>query len=184
MGSSGDGAKKAVAIRAAAEADMAAVRAIYAHHVLHGLASFEEEAPSVIEMKARREDILARGFPYLVAESAGEILGYSYASQFRTRPAYRYTAEDSVYVREDAHGRGIGASLLRELIRLCEAGPSRQMLAIIGDSGNVASIALHRRFGFEMIGTCKSVGFKLGHWVDTVYMQRTLGQGDSSPPTA
>jgi L-amino acid N-acyltransferase YncA len=182
MGSSADGDNKAIAIRAASEADMAAIQAIYAHFVLHGLASFEEEPPSIDEMKSRREAILARGFPYLVAESAGEILGYAYASQFRPRPAYRYTAEDSVYVRESAHGRGIGAQLLSELIRLCEAGSSRQMLAIIGDSANTASIALHRRFGFQMVGTCQSVGFKLGRWVDTVYMQRALGQGNASLP--
>jgi phosphinothricin acetyltransferase len=163
---------------------MAAVQAIYAHHVLHGLASFEEEPPSLDEMKARREAVLARGLPYLVAESNGEILGYSYASSFRPRPGYRYTIEDSVYVRDGAHGRGIGAALLRELIPLCEAGPARQLLAIIGDSGNAASIALHRRFGFEMIGTLRSVGFKLGRWVDTVYMQRALGQGDTTLPPA
>lgn len=171
-------------VRAATERDMAAVQAIYAHHVLHGLASFEEEPPSLDEMKARREAVLARGLPYLVAESNGEILGYSYASSFRPRPGYRYTIEDSVYVRDGAHGRGIGAALLRELIPLCEAGPARQLLAIIGDSGNAASIALHRRFGFEMIGTLRSVGFKLGRWVDTVYMQRALGQGDTTLPPA
>lgn len=182
MSSAGDGAKKAVSIRAATEADMDAVQKIYAHFVLHGTASFEEEPPTVDEMKARRDAVLARGFPYLVAEAHGRILGYSYASPFRPRPGYRYTIEDSVYVREDAHGRGVGASLLRELIPLCEAGPARQMLAIIGDSANTASIALHRRFGFAMIGTCKSVGFKLGQWIDTVYMQRALGQGDSSLP--
>jgi len=182
MGSSGDGGKKAIAVRAATEADMTAVQAIYAHHVLHGLASFEEEPPTVDEMKARHASVLARVLPYLVAESERQILGYSYASPFRPRPGYRYTIEDSVYVREDAHGRGIGTALLGQLIPLCEAGPARQMLAIIGDSANTASIALHRRFGFEMIGTCKSVGFKLGHWVDTVYMQRALGQGNTSLP--
>ena len=182
MGSSGDSGKKAIAIRAATEADMAAVQAIYAHHVLHGLASFEDEPPSVEEMKARREAVLARGLPYLVAEARGEILGYAYASSFRPRPGYRYTIEDSVYVRDGSLGLGLGASLLPELIRRCETGPARQMFAIIGDSANEASIALHRRFGFQMIGTCKSVGFKLGRWVDTVYMQRALGEGDATLP--
>ena len=162
-------------VRDATVADMEAVQAIYAFHVLHGLASFEEVPPAVAEMVQRREAVLERGLPYIVAEDeGGVVVGYSYATGYRTRPAYRFTIEDSVYVREGAAGRGTGTALLRELIRRCEAGPWQQMVAIIGDSGNAASIALHRRFGFRMVGTIASAGFKHGRWVDTVLMQRAL----------
>jgi L-amino acid N-acyltransferase YncA len=171
---------RALLIRVATDSDMAEVQAIYAFHVLHGLASFEEAPPDLAEMRARRNAVLALGLPYLVAEADGAILGYAYASQYRARPAYRHTIEDSVYVREG--GRGTGTALLRELIARCETGHWRQMLAIIGDSGNAASIALHARQGFRMVGTTHSVGFKLGRWVDTVHMQRALGAGDSSLP--
>jgi phosphinothricin acetyltransferase len=172
----GDGAR----IRDATDTDMAEVQAIYAFHVLHGLASFEETPPDVTEMRARRSAVLALGLPYLVAQADGAILGYAYASQYRARPAYRHTIEDSVYVREG--GRGTGTALLGALIARCERGPWRQMLAIIGDSGNAASIALHAHQGFRMVGTTYSVGFKLGRWVDTVHMQRALGAGDSELP--
>src|SRR5690606_11442115 len=150
--------------------------------VLHALASFEEIPPSVTEMNQRRETVLAAGLPYLVAEDGGRVVGYSYATAYRPRPAYRHTVEDSVYVAEGLGGRGIGSGLLAELIARCEAGPWRQMLAVIGDSGNKASVALHRRFGFETIGVLQSVGFKHGRWVNTVLMQRRLGQGDSTLP--
>jgi len=172
----------AVCIRDARAADMEVVQAIYAHHVLHALASFEEIPPSVTEMNQRRETVLAAGLPYLVAEDGGRVVGYSYATAYRPRPAYRHTVEDSVYVAEGLGGRGIGSGLLAELIARCEAGPWRQMLAVIGDSGNKASVALHRRFGFETIGVLQSVGFKHGRWVNTVLMQRRLGQGDSTLP--
>lgn len=161
-------------IRDATATDMAQVQAIYAFHVLHGLASFEETPPSPAEMIERRAAVLARGLPYLVAESGGDIFGYSYTSAYRTRPAYRFTIEDSVYVREGAMGQGTGSALLAELIRRCEMGPWKQMVAIIGDSENAASIALHARHGFGMVGTIKSAGFKHGRWVDTVLMQRAL----------
>lgn len=161
-------------IRDATTADMIGVQAIYAFHVLNGLASFEETPPAVAEMILRREAVLERGLPYLVAVSEGEAVGYSYATPYRTRPAYRFSIEDSVYVREGAGGRGIGTALLRELLRRCELGPWKQMIAIIGDSANAASIALHSRQGFRMIGTIKSAGFKHGRWVDTVLMQRAL----------
>jgi phosphinothricin acetyltransferase len=133
-------------------------------------------------MLERRRSVLAMGIPYLVADVDGEIAGYSYATSYRPRPAYRFTIEDSVYVADAFHGRGIGAALLRALVERCDCGPWRQMLAIIGDSGNASSIAVHRRLGFEHVGTLRSVGFKLGQWTDTVLMQRALGAGDAAPP--
>jgi L-amino acid N-acyltransferase YncA len=162
---------------------MAAVQAIYAHHVLHGLATFEEEPPSTAELIGRRAAVLALGLPYLVAELDGQVAGYSYATHYRARPAYRFSIEDSVYVADGMRGRGIGAALLGELIERCDAGPWRQMIAIIGDSGNAGSIALHRRLGFQMVGTLTGAGFKLGRWVDTVLMQRALGPGAGAPPS-
>ncbi|MDE3237540.1 MAG: N-acetyltransferase [Paracoccaceae bacterium] len=172
----------AVRVRDAQPSDMAAVQAIYAHHVLHGIATFEEIPPSVEEMQSRRAAVLAAGLPYLVAEIGGQVLGYAYATAYRPRPAYRHTVEDSVYVAEGQGGRGIGAALLTALIARCEAGRWRQMVAVIGNSGNAGSIALHRRLGFREVGTLTSVGFKLGRWVDTVLMQRALGPGDGMPP--
>ncbi|MDE3080121.1 MAG: N-acetyltransferase [Paracoccaceae bacterium] len=172
----------AVRVRDAQPSDMAAVQAIYAHHVLHGIATFEEISPSVEEMQSRRAAVLAAGLPYLVAEIGGQVLGYAYATAYRPRPAYRHTVEDSVYVAEGQGGRGIGAALLTALIARCEAGRWRQMVAVIGNSGNAGSIALHRRLGFREVGTLTSVGFKLGRWVDTVLMQRALGPGDGTPP--
>ena len=172
-----------VIVRDATEADMAAIQAIYAAHVLHGLATFEEVPPSTAEMMARRLDVLRLGLPYLAAELDRRVVGYSYAGTYRARPAYRYTVEDSVYIAEGLNGRGIGTALLRELIARCEAGPWRQMLAVIGDSGNAGSIRLHRRLGFEQIGTLPAVGFKFGRWVDSVLMQRALGAGDRSLPS-
>jgi phosphinothricin acetyltransferase len=171
-----------VQVRDATPADMPEIQAIYAHHVLHGLATFEEMPPPVPEMSTRREAVLAAGLPYLAAEIDGRVVGYSYATAYRPRPAYRYTVEDSVYVLDGMGGRGTGAALLGELIRRCETGKWRQMVAVIGDSGNAASIALHRRLGFSPAGTLASVGFKLGRWVDTVQMQRALGEGDRCAP--
>lgn len=174
---------KSVVIRTAADADMPSVQAIYAHHVLHGLASFEVTAPSTEEMRARFHAVIRGALPYVVAEVDGRIAGYSYAAPYRARPAYRYTVEDSVYVAEGVARRGVGVALLHELIARCEAGPWRQMLAVIGDSGNAGSIGLHRACGFTLIGTLPSVGFKFGRWVDSVLMQRTLGAGDTSAPS-
>jgi len=161
---------------------MPAIQAIYTHHVLYGLASFEETPPSVEEMLARRQAVLGLGLPYLAAELDGRIVGYSYATSYRPRPAYRHTVEDSIYVADGLGGQKIGSTLLGALIARCEAGPWRQMLANIGDSGNAGSIGLHRRFGFEAVGTLRSTGFKLGRWVDTVLMQRSLGPGDQTLP--
>jgi len=174
--------RPAILVRDANETDMSAVAGIYAKHVLHGLASFEEVPPSLDEMKSRRHGVLRLGLPYLVAELDGHVVGYSYATFYRARPAYRYTVEDSVYVEDGLHGRGIGTALLAELIARCERGSWRQMLAVIGDSGNIASIALHRRLGFTPCGTLVAVGFKFGRWVDSVFMQRALGPGDSRQP--
>jgi L-amino acid N-acyltransferase YncA len=167
-----------VVVRDAVEGDMHKIQAIYAFHVINGLASFEETPPTVAEMLSRRAATLARGFPYLVAEADGDIAGYAYAGPYRTRPAYRFTIEDSVYVDEKQHRRGIGTLLLKTLIARCETGPWRQMVAIIGDSGNVGSIALHARFGFRHVGTLEGIGFKHKRWVDTVLMQRALGRSD------
>ena len=169
-------------IRDAGEADMGTVQAIYAHHVLHGLATFEEVPPSTDELVARRASVLALGLPYLVAERDGQVIGYSYATSYRPRAAYRFSIEDSVYLADGLGGQGVGTALLGELIARCEQGPWRQMLAVIGNSGNAGSIALHRRMGFRIIGTFESAGFKLGRWVDTVLMQRALGEGDRTPP--
>jgi L-amino acid N-acyltransferase YncA len=173
---------RGILVRDATDADIEIIQAIYAHHVLNGLATFEEVPPSVEQMLARRASVLEAGLPYLTAEIEGKIVGYSYATAYRPRPAYRYTIEDSVYVAEGLGGRGIGTALLRSLIDRCETGPWRQMLAVIGNRSNSGSIALHRRLGFELIGTLRSVGFKLGQWVDTVLMQRALGVGDTSFP--
>lgn len=174
----------AMTLRAAVALDIPAVAAIYTDHVLHGTASFEIEPPSVEDMHRRHAAVLAAGLPYLVAERAGEVLGYAYATPYRPRPAYRHTIENSVYVRADRAGQGIGRALLSELIALVERGDWRQMVAVIGDSENRASIALHERLGFRRVGVFESVGFKHGRWLDTVLMQRSLGQGDRTPGQA
>lgn len=169
-------------VRDATDADMPAIKAIYAHHVLHGTGSFETEPPSIAEMAQRRANVLGLGLPYLVAESAGEIVGFAYATHYRPRPAYRHTAEDSVYIKPGMTGRGVGSLLLREVIARCEAGGWRQLIANVGDSSNAGSLALHTRHGFRTAGTLQSVGFKFGRWLDTVLMQRDLGAGDTVPP--
>ena len=169
-------------LRPAAPEDLPAIHAIYAHHVRHGLASFEEEPPSLEELRRRYYEITARGQPYLVADFGGAIAGYGYCSFYRTRSAYRYALEDSVYVRPDVEGRGVGTALLSELIRRCEALGYRQLIAVIGDSAHAASIGLHASQGFQRVGTLRSVGFKFGRWVDSVIMQRPLGTGDGTRP--
>jgi L-amino acid N-acyltransferase YncA len=169
-------------VRDANADDMEAVRAIYAHYVLTGLATFEETPPTVAELKSRREAVLAAGLPYLVAEIDGHVRGYCYATAYRPRAAYRHTIEDSVYVSQGFEGLGIGSALLSALIQRSEAGPWRQIIAVIGNSGNAGSIALHRRLSFTNAGTLLSVGFKLGQWVDTVLMQRPLGDGNQTAP--
>jgi phosphinothricin acetyltransferase len=172
----------ALLVRPSIEADIAAITRIYAHHVLHGLASFEEVPPDAAELAERRKEVLTHGLPYLTAERAGEVVGYAYAAPYRARSAYRFTIEDSVYIEAGRVGQGIGRALLRRLIELCEAGPWRQMIAVIGDSENHASIGLHRAEGFRMIGTHPAVGLKFGRWVDSVLMQRELGEGMRTLP--
>lgn len=173
----------AIVVRDADAADMPAIAAIYAPYVLQGWATFEEMPPTAADLETRWHNVLALGLPYLVAERAGEILGYCYATSYRPRPAYRHTVEDSVYVAPQAHGQGVGRLLLERLVERCTLGGWRQMIAVIGDSANAGSIGLHRSLGFVPAGTLKSVGFKLGRWVDTVQMQLTLGEGDSQPPS-
>jgi L-amino acid N-acyltransferase YncA len=171
-------------LRAATASDLPAIAAIYAHHVRTGLASFETEPPTLAAMTQRFESLADAGHPYLVAVHEGVVLGYAYAGAYRTRLAYRFTVEDSIYVAADATGRGIGRALLARLVAECEQRGYRQMLAVIGDSANVASIALHRACGFTLKCTLDAVGFKFGRWVDSVLMQRGLGAADRSLPAA
>ena len=162
-------------IRPAAAADTPAIQALYAHHVEHGFGTFEETAPSLEEMAARREAVEALGLPYLVAENgAGRVIGFAYAGLFRTRSAYRYTCEDSVYVAPDAAGQGVGKALLAAVISGCRAAGYRQLVAVIGDSQNRASISLHNALGFRAAGSFENVGFKRGRWLDVVMMQLEL----------
>lgn len=171
-----------VIIRAATAADGPAIQNIYAHHVLHGLASFEETPPDVAEIMRRHDAVTTAGLPYLVAELDGAVRGFAYAMKYRERSAYRYTVENSIYVAADAMGRGIGGGLLAALItRTADAG-YRQMVAVIGDSGNAASIALHARHGFRVVGVLPAVGYKFDRWVDSVLMVLALGDGDTTPP--
>jgi phosphinothricin acetyltransferase len=169
-------------IRPAAEADLPAVTAIYEHAVRHGTATFELVPPDLAEMTRRFKALVDGGFPYLVAAPEGEAIGYAYAGPYRPRPAYRFTVENSVYLRPAIHRRGIGLKLLQRLIADCEARGYRQMIAVIGDSANAASIGVHRRCGFAMVGTHPNVGFKFGRWLDTVMMQRPLGEGAATLP--
>lgn len=169
-------------IRDATDGDMPAIREIYAHHVLHGLASWEETPPDAAEMKRRHGVIVGDGYPYIVAEIDDRIAGYGYVSKYRPRPAYRNTVENSIYVAADAHRKGIGKALITALIERSTAMGLRRMVAIIGDSGNLPSIALHEWAGFEHVGTIPSCGFKQGQWLDQVIMQRALGPGDTTPP--
>ncbi len=171
-------------VRASTPADAQALAAIYGHDVLHGFGTFEEVAPSPEEMAARRMAIVALGLPHLVAEEGGVVVGFAYAGLFRPRAAYRFTVEDSVYIAPEAKGRGVGKALLGQVLAACEALGLRQVMAVIGDSGNAGSIGLHRSLGFDHAGVCHSVGFKHGRWVDTVWMQKALNGGDTTEPEA
>jgi L-amino acid N-acyltransferase YncA len=171
-----------VQVRAALEADLPAIQAIYAQHVLKGLGSFEEEPPSLEEMRRRHAEVTRAGFPYLAADFGGSLAGYGYCSLYRARSAYRFALEDSVYVRADVVGKGVGRTILEALVAGCEKLGARQLVAVIGDSANAASIGLHASCGFLRVGTLRSVGFKHGRWVDSVFMQRPLGTGDGTPP--
>jgi L-amino acid N-acyltransferase YncA len=169
-------------VRPAAAADIPAIAAIYSPAVLTGTASFEVDPPDEAEMLRRFEAITGAGYPYFVAEVEGRIAGYAYASAYRTRPGYRFTVEDSVYVATDAQGKGVGKALLERVIARCRDDGFRLMIAVIGDSANFASITLHRRLGFRYCGTIHSVGYKFGRWLDSVIMELPLGEGDASAP--
>jgi len=170
-----------VTVRPATAQDVAAITRIYRHAVLHGTASFEIEPPEQVEMGARQQLLLDGGYPYLVAET-DRVVGYGYAGPYRLRPAYRWSVEDSIYIAPDAHRRGIGRASLTQLIDASERRGFRQMIAVIGDTQNVASIELHRALGFRHVGTFAAVGFKHGRWLDSVLMQRSLGVGDAAVP--
>jgi L-amino acid N-acyltransferase YncA len=169
-------------IRDATEADVPEIQSIYAHHVLTGTGTFEEEPPPVEDMLVRYRRIVDHGWRWLVAVDDSGVLGFGYYSQFRERTAYRYCVEDSVYVRENVRGQGVGKALVKALIDICVASGMRQMIAVIGDSENVGSIGVHASLGFHMIGTMKAAGIKFGRWLDVVTMQRPLGKGDSNIP--
>ncbi len=169
-------------IRPATPDDVASITRIYAHAVLHGTASFELEPPDEAEMRRRLTTLIDGGYPYLAYESAGRVLGYAYAGPYRPRRAYRFSLEDSIYIAPDAQGRGIGRALMTRLLAESEARGFRQMIAVIGDSAQMPSIALHRAAGFHHIGTLEAVGFKFGRWLDTVLMQRALGPGATALP--
>ena len=169
-------------IRAAVEADLPAVTAIYDHAVRFGTATFELVPPDLAEMSRRFGALRDGGFPYLVAELAGAVVGYAYAGPYRPRPAYRFTVENSIYLAPAIHRRGVGIQLLRRLIAECEARGYRQMIAVIGNSANAGSIGVHAHAGFQMIGTHPTVGLKFGRWLDTVMMQLALGDGSATIP--
>jgi phosphinothricin acetyltransferase len=170
-----------ILVRASVEQDVAAIQSIYAYHVLHGTASFELTPPDVPEMHARRQAVISKGLPYLVAVLNDEIIGYAYATPYRPRPAYRFSVEDSVYIREGYQGKKIGSALLQAVIDHCTQAGYRQMLAVVGDA-SPPSVALHLRHGFELAGTFKAFGFKFGAWRDTAMLQRALGEGSSTLP--
>jgi L-amino acid N-acyltransferase YncA len=169
-------------LRPAAAADVAAITAIYRPAVLHGTASFELEPPDEAEMLRRFAAITDAGYPYFVATLGDRVVGYAYASAYRTRPAYRFTVEDSVYIAPEAQGKGVGTLLLQALVQAATANGYRLMVAVIGDSRNQGSITLHRNAGFTFCGTIHSVGYKFGRWLDSVIMERPLGEGDTSTP--
>lgn len=169
-------------IRDVAAADMPAISAIYASEVRDHVNTYEYDVPDLPEMQRRMRGIVEAGYPYLVAESGGQLLGYAYASSYRARAGYRFTVENSVYVAAGRQGHGVGAALLERLIADCEARGYRQMIAVIGEPTNTASIKLHEKFGFRLIGVFHGIAWKQGRWLDTVQMQRALGSGDSEPP--
>ena len=168
-------------IRPSRDEDIAAITAIYAHHVLNGTGTFEIDPPSVADMTSRRADVLSKGLPYIVAEEAGQVIGYAYCTWFKPRPAYRFSAEDSIYLAPGVHGKGIGRALLAELAAQAERVGIRKLIAVIGDSSNAGSVGVHRSLGFEHVGILKSCGWKFDQWLDVVLMEKALGPGDSTP---
>lgn len=169
-------------IRPSRDEDLPAISAIYGHHVLHATGTFETVPPTEAEMAARRADVLAKGLPYLVVEDEGQVLGFAYCQWFKPRPAYRFSAEDSIYLHPDARGRGLGRQLLAALIEQAQQAGLRKLIAVIGDSANAASIGVHRSQGFEPAGVIRSCGWKFDRWLDIVLMEKTLGDGDRSAP--
>ncbi|MGE5332163.1 MAG: N-acetyltransferase family protein [Nitrospirota bacterium] len=169
-------------IRPSHDDDLAAITAIYAHHVLHGTGTFETEPPTEADMATRRADVLGKGLPYLVAEQDGQVLGFAYCNWFKPRPAYRFSAEDSIYMAQAARGMGMGRQLLDALCTAAEAAGVRKLLAVIGDSANAGSIRVHQAAGFTHIGVMRSVGWKFGAWRDVVLMEKPLGAGDTTSP--
>ena len=170
-------------IRPATEADLPAITGIYEHAVLYGTATFELIPPDLAEMTRRYRALMDGGYPYLVAEVEGEVIGYAYAGPYRPRPAYRFTVENSIYLKPAIHRRGIGLLLLQRLLADCTARGYRQVVAVIGDSANAGSVGVHTKCGFEMIGTHPNVGLKFGRWLDTVMMQLALGEGATTVPS-
>ena len=169
-------------IRPARDEDMSAIAAIYAHHVLHGTGTFETTPPTTEEMSNRRADVLAKGLPYLVLEDAGEVRGFAYCNWFKPRPAYRFSAEDSVYMAPDAGGKGFGRILLTELVLQAERAGIRKLIAVIGDSANAGSIGVHRSLGFSHAGVLSACGWKFGRWLDVVLMEKFIGDGSVNSP--
>jgi phosphinothricin acetyltransferase len=169
-------------IRPARDDDIDAITLIYAHHVLHGTGTFEVDPPSVQDMRARRAEVLARGLPWLVAESDNQVSGFAYCNWFKPRPAYRFSAEDSIYLAHHANGQGLGRALLAELTTQAERAGVRKLIAVIGDSGNTGSIGVHRALGFQHVGVLASCGWKFDRWLDVVLMERSLGLGDTTSP--
>ncbi|MBH88867.1 MAG: GNAT family N-acetyltransferase [Magnetovibrio sp.] len=171
-----------IIIRDACEDDCTAIQAIYSKHVLHGLASWEEVPPEVVEISNRMKNLMQAGYPYRVVELNGEVKGFAYAGSYRPRRAYRHTVENSIYIASSCTGMGLGSSLLEDLIKQCTNRGYRQMVAVIGDSENIASIKLHTAHGFKHCGTLRSLGFKHGKWLNQILMQKSLGKSDTSPP--
>ncbi|WP_421783821.1 GNAT family N-acetyltransferase [Kiloniella litopenaei] len=171
-----------IIIRNVEDADIASIQEIYADEVLHGVSSWEEIPPDQAEMLDRKNGVVGGGYPYRVADQNDRVVGYAYASSYRPRPGYRFTVENSIYIHKDARGSGLGRQLLEDLINECEIRGYRQMIAVIGDSENLPSIAFHQKMGFELAGTIKSIGFKFGRWMDSVLMQRPLNDGSNNLP--
>jgi phosphinothricin acetyltransferase len=171
-------------IRPSTAADLPALTDIYGHAVAHGTGTFELDCPDESEMAGRRDDVLSKGLPWIVAEQDTQVVGYAYANHFRPRRAYRFCLEDSIYLAPQAQGQGVGRLLLAELLSQCEMRGARQMLAVIGDSANLGSIAVHRACGFEPSGGFKAAGWKFDRWLDVVLMQKRLGDGDATAPTS
>ncbi len=169
-------------IRPSRDEDIDAITRIYGHHVLHGTGTFETTPPSAADMAARRADVLAKGLPWLVLEDGGTVLGFAYGNWFKPRPAYRFSAEDSIYMAPEAAGQGLGRALLAELLAALERAGVRRVMAVIGDSANAGSVGVHRALGFEHAGVIPACGWKFDRWLDIVLMQKPLGAGDSTPP--